>query len=120
MTDAPHVHRVLGDQPFAEIRRPVWAVTDARHDCVIAAGDLGHVIWRGTGQWLGHRIGVTEPPGEQGEAVARVLFSLRCDPASALQPWHGPAVELPGTLVHAGRSYRQGAAYAETARARTS
>jgi len=36
------VRRILGDQPFAEIGRPVWAVTDQRHGCVIAAGDLGH------------------------------------------------------------------------------
>ena len=54
------VSRILGDQPFAEIGRPVWAVTDADHGCVIAAGDLGHVMWRGTGHWLGHRIGVYE------------------------------------------------------------
>ncbi|MGW5640688.1 hypothetical protein ACWEWQ_39085, partial [Streptomyces sp. NPDC003832] len=57
----PHeltVHRILGDQPFAEIGRPVWAVPDPRHGCVIAAGDLGWVSWRGTGQWLAHRIAV--------------------------------------------------------------
>ncbi|WP_432033919.1 hypothetical protein [Streptomyces antibioticus] len=50
MPDELTVRRILGDQPFAEIGRPVWAVADARHSCVIAAGDLGHVMWRGTGQ----------------------------------------------------------------------
>ncbi|MEU9731372.1 hypothetical protein [Streptomyces sp. NPDC048002] len=59
----PHeltVRRILGDQPFAEIGRPVWAVPDARHGCVIAAGDLGRFSWRGTGEWLAHRIVVYE------------------------------------------------------------
>ncbi|RZB13373.1 hypothetical protein StrepF001_44535 [Streptomyces sp. F001] len=37
MPDELTVRRILGDQPFAEIGRPVWAVADARHGCVIAA-----------------------------------------------------------------------------------
>ncbi|MFF3349058.1 hypothetical protein [Streptomyces sp. NPDC002779] len=60
MPDGLTVRRILGDQPFAEIGRPVWVVTDQRHGCVIAAGDLGHIMWRGTGHWLSHRIGVYE------------------------------------------------------------
>ncbi|MFE5190902.1 hypothetical protein [Streptomyces sp. NPDC056628] len=58
-------------------------------------------------------INVIEPAGEQDRAVPRALFPLRWDAASALQPWYGPAVELTDALVHAGRSYRQGATYAE-------
>jgi hypothetical protein len=56
-------------------------------------------------------IHAIDPPGAHGPATLRALFPLRWDPATALQPWYGPAIELTHTLVHAGRSYEQGATY---------
>ncbi|MFC5802865.1 hypothetical protein [Streptomyces formicae] len=60
MTNPLVVSRILGDQPFAEIGGPQWAVADMTHGCVIAAGALGHVDWRGRGSWKSCRIGVYE------------------------------------------------------------
>ncbi|MFG3093083.1 hypothetical protein ACGGAI_36390 [Streptomyces antibioticus] len=94
MPDELTVRRILGDQPFAEIGRPVWAVADARHGCVIAAGDLGHVMWRGTGQWLGHRIGVYEA----GTLRPRHVVASRY-PVCAVEPHP----ELPLVAVGTGR-----------------
>ncbi|WP_143642000.1 hypothetical protein [Streptomyces viridochromogenes] len=94
MPDELNVHRVLGDQPFAEIGRPVWAVTDSRHRCVVVAGDLGHVMWRGTGQWLGHRIGVYET----GTLRPRHVVASR-HPVCAVEPHP----ELPLVAIGTGR-----------------
>lgn len=88
------VCRILGDQPFAEIGRPVWAVTDERHGCVIAAGDLGHVMWRGTGHWLGHRIGVYEAGTLRPRHVVASRYSV-----CAIEPHP----ELPLVAVGTGR-----------------
>ncbi|WAZ19091.1 hypothetical protein STRCI_000117 [Streptomyces cinnabarinus] len=93
----PHeltVRRILGDQPFAEIGRPVWAVTDPRHGCVIAAGDLGHVTWRGTGQWLGHRIGVYDADTLRPRHVVPSRY-----PVCAIEPHP----ELPLAAIGTGR-----------------
>ncbi|MFJ7019026.1 hypothetical protein ACIQUW_11815 [Streptomyces sp. NPDC101117] len=94
MPDELNVHRVLGDQPFAEIGRPVWAVTDSPHRWVVVAGDLGHVMWRGTGQWLGHRIGVYEA----GTLRPRHVVASR-HPVCAVEPHP----ELPLVAVGTGR-----------------
>ncbi|MFF4154335.1 hypothetical protein ACFYZU_29495 [Streptomyces sp. NPDC001651] len=94
MPDELNVHRVLGDQPFAEIGRPVWAVTDSPHRCVVVAGDLGHVMWRGTGQWFGHRIGVYEA----GTLLPRHVVASR-HPVCAVEPHP----ELPLVAVGTGR-----------------
>ncbi|KUL70654.1 MULTISPECIES: hypothetical protein [unclassified Streptomyces] len=94
MPDELNVHRVLGDQPFAEIGRPVWAVTDSPHRCVVVAGDLGHVMWRGTGQWFGHRIGVYEA----GTLRPRHVVASR-HPVCAVEPHP----ELPLVAVGTGR-----------------
>ncbi|MFG2745701.1 hypothetical protein ACGFY0_37320 [Streptomyces chartreusis] len=94
MPDELTVSRILGDQPFAEIGRPVWAVTDARHGCVIAAGDLGHVMWRGTGHWLGHRIGVYEAGTLRPRHVVASRYSV-----CAIEPHP----ELPLVAVGTGR-----------------
>ncbi|MEU3794566.1 hypothetical protein AB0F07_33030 [Streptomyces fructofermentans] len=88
------VRRILGDQPFAEIGRPVWVVTDERHGCVIAAGDLGHVTWRGSGHWLAHRIGVYEA----GTLRPRHVVASRY-PVCAIEPHP----ELPLVAVGTGR-----------------
>ncbi|WP_432043567.1 hypothetical protein [Streptomyces cadmiisoli] len=94
MPDELTVRRILGDQPFAEIGRPEWAVTDARHGCVIAAGDLGHVMWRGTGHWLAHRIGVYEADTLRPRHVVASRYSI-----CAIEPHP----ELPLVAVGTGR-----------------
>ncbi|MEV6104287.1 hypothetical protein AB0M28_06160 [Streptomyces sp. NPDC051940] len=73
MGEALTTRMIMGDQPFAEIGRPVWAVTDERNDCVIAAGDLGHVDWRGRGAWKHHRVGVYEA----GDLRTRHVIAVR-------------------------------------------
>ncbi|MFJ4467719.1 hypothetical protein ACIP2X_09640 [Streptomyces sp. NPDC089424] len=94
MPDQLTVRRILGDRPFAEIGRPVWAVTDARHDCVVAAGDLGHVMWRGTGHWLGHRIGVYDAGTLRPRHIVPSRYSV-----CAIEPHP----ELPLVAVGTGR-----------------
>ncbi|MFE5484058.1 hypothetical protein [Streptomyces sp. NPDC056527] len=88
------VRRILGDQPFAEIGRPEWAVSATRHGCVITAGDLGHVPWRGTGRWLGHRIGVYEAGTLRPRHVVASRYSV-----CAIEPHP----ELPIVAVGTGR-----------------
>ncbi|MFJ4367135.1 hypothetical protein ACIP4S_23605 [Streptomyces chartreusis] len=94
MPDELTVRRILGDQPFAEIGRPVWAVTDERHGCVIAAGDLGHVMWRGTGHWPAHRIGVYEADTLRPRHIVASRYSV-----CAVEPHP----ELPLVAVGTGR-----------------
>lgn len=94
MPDELNVQRLLGDEPFAEIGRPVWAVEDVPHGCVIVAGDLGHVMWRGTGEWLAHRIGVYEA----GTLRPRHVFASRY-PVCAVEPHP----DLPLVAVGTGR-----------------
>jgi hypothetical protein len=88
------VRRIFGDQPFAEIGRPEWVVSAARHGCVIASGDLGHVPWRGAGRWLGHRIGVYEAGILRPRHVVASRYSV-----CAIEPHP----ELPIVAVGTGR-----------------
>lgn len=52
------IRRVLGEGPFREIGRPARVTAVERHGCLLVAGRLGHVAWRGKGEWRPWRLGV--------------------------------------------------------------
>ncbi|MFF3349057.1 hypothetical protein [Streptomyces sp. NPDC002779] len=54
-----------------------------------------------------------DPPAAHAGAALHALFLLSWDPASALQLWYGPAIEVTDALIHAGRSYKRGATYGD-------